>query len=375
MTRRRLILAALLAAAAVIWLSYGLVRPSQGVAVRNPPPRARVARAVLRDLPVQLYTLGTLEASKTAIIRPRVDGTILKVLFHEGDTVRQDAPLFEIDPTLYRTQADQAAAVLARDQATHERAATDLKRLAELAERALVPRQSLDQQRATVAELDATIRADQATLTAARAQLEWTTLRAPFTGRVGHCLVDAGNLVHAASDTALVDVVQLDPIRLIFNVPQEKLPQLRSRLSAGTLPISIESEGRWLTVKQHEPLLLYNTVDRATSSITLRALIDNRDARLWPGEALNVRITAEVRAGVVSVPEQAVFEAMSGPAVYIVDARNHLELRTVTVAGTADGWTGIAAGLATDERVLVADQERFAPGAEVVAEAPETASP
>jgi multidrug efflux system membrane fusion protein len=369
MTRRRLILAGLMAAAAIIWLSYGLVRPSDGVSIRTRPPRARVARTMLRDLPVQLYTLGTLEASKTAIIRPRVDGTILKVLFHEGDMVRQDAPLFEIDPTLYRTQADQAAAVLARDEATHERAVTDLRRIAELAERALVPRQSLDQQRSTVAELDATIKADQATLAAARAQLGWTTLRAPFAGRVGHRLVDAGNLVHATSDTALVDVVQLDPIRLIFNVPQEKLPQLKSRLQTGSLPLEVEADGKWLPVKQHEPMLLYNTVDRATSSITLRALIDNGDAKLWPGEALNVRITAEVRTGVVSVPEQAIFEAMSGPAVYVIDSHNHLELRNVTLLGSADGWTGISTGLAANERVLADDQERFAPGIEVVPEA------
>jgi multidrug efflux system membrane fusion protein len=280
--------------------------------------------------------------------------------------VREDAPLFEIDPTLYRTQADQAAAVLARDQATHDRAVTDLKRLAELAERALVPRQSLDQQRSTVAELDATIQADQAALEAAKAQLGWTTIRAPFAGRVGHCLVDAGNLVHASSDTALVDVVQLDPIRLVFDLPQEHLAELKPKLRAGSLPLSIQSEGQWLAVKQHEPLLLYNTVDAATSSITLRALVDNPDARLWPGESLNVRITAEVRTGVVSVPEAAVFEGMGGPAIYVVGDNNHLELRSVTVLGTADGSTGLAAGVRAGERVVTADQERYAPDAEVV---------
>jgi multidrug efflux system membrane fusion protein len=367
MTRRRLLLAILLAAAAAGWLTHG-VRPSHGLSVPSAPVHARVARATSRDLPVYLYTLGTLEASKTVIIRPRVDGTILKVLFHEGDMVREGAPLFEIDPTLYRTQAEQAAAVLARDEATRQRATTDLKRLEELAERALVPRQSLDQQRATVAELNATLQADHAALEAARAQLDWTTLRAPFAGRVGHCLVDAGNLVHAASDTALVDVVQLNPIRLVFNVPQEKLPQLKPKLAARSLPIEIESGGQWLTATQHEPILLYNTVDKATSSITLRALIDNAGARLWPGEAVNVRLTPEVRAQVVSVPEQAVFEAMNGPAVYVVDARDHLDLRPVSVLGTADGWTGIGGGLAADERVVVADQERFAPGIEVTPE-------
>jgi multidrug efflux system membrane fusion protein len=327
---------------------------------------------MLRDLPVYLYTLGTLEASKTVIIRPRVDGTILKILFHEGDMVRQDAPLFEIDPTLYRTQADQAAAVLARDQATLGRATTDLNRTSELAERALVPRQSLDQQRSTVAELEATIRADEAALAAARAQLDWTTLRAPFAGRVGHVLVDAGNLVHATSDTALVDLVQLDPIRLVFSVPQEKLEQLKPRLRDGSLPIEIESEGQWLAVTQHDPILLYNTVDRATSSITLRALIDNAGGRLWPGEALNVRLTAEVARRVVSVPEQAVFEAMQGPAVYVVDSHHRLDLRPVTVLGSADGWTALVRGLSVGDRVILADQDRYAPGIEVL---PEAASP
>lgn len=363
MTRRRLILMALLMAATAVWL-YGLVRPSQGVSVRNPPPRARVARALPRDLPVYLHTLGTLEASKTALIRPRVDGTILRVLFQEGDSVAQDAPLFEIDPTLYRTQAQQAAAVLARDQATQQRALTDLKRLQDLAGRALVPQQSLDQQRSTVAELNATLQADQAALDAAQAQLSWTTLRAPFAGRVGHRLVDAGNLVHAASDTALVDLVQLNPIRLIFNVPQEKLAQLKPKLRNRSLLIEIESAGRWRAVHQRDPILLYNTVDPATSSITLRALVDNADGRLWPGQALHVRLTAEVRTGVVSVPEQAVFEGMNGPAVYVLDSRNHLQLRDVQILGTAEGWTGLT-GMKAGERVLLTDQERFAPGTEV----------
>jgi multidrug efflux system membrane fusion protein len=331
-----------------------------------------VAIAALRDLPVYLYSLGTIEASKTVIIRPRVDGTILKVLFHEGEMVASDAPLFQIDPTLYRTQAEQAEATLARDQATLQRARNDLKRFEELAERSLVPRQSLEQQGTTVAELEATIKADGAALDAARAQLGWTLIRAPIAGRVGHRLVDAGNLVRAASDTALVDIVQTNPIKLTFSVPQEKLPQLTARARAGTLPIEIRFNGDWLTVKQNAPVLLYNTIDRATSSITLQALVNNEESRLWPGEAIDVRTIAQERKAIVSIPGQAVFEALSGPAVYVVDATHHVSLRPVKPLSTTDAWVGIESGVRADERVIVADQERFAPGIEVV---PEVASP
>jgi multidrug efflux system membrane fusion protein len=369
--RRRLFLAALLCTTAAAWLIL-IDRPSHGVSAGAPAPRAKVAAAVLRDLPIYLYTLGTVEASKTVTIRPRVDGTILRVLFREGDMVQGNAPLFEIDPTLYRSQTDQADATLAKDQATLERARNDLKRLEELADRALVPRQSLDQQRTTVAELEATIKGDQAALEAARAQLDWTTIRSPIAGRVGHRLVDAGNLVHAASDTALVDIVQMNPIKLIFSIPQEKLPQLKSRLQGSTLPLEIRYNDDWLPVQQDEPLLLYNTIDRTTSSITLRALVNNRDARLWPGAAIDVRITVEVRKDIVSVPEQAVFEAMAGPAVYVVDATRHVVLRRIKPLGTSGTSMGVESGLQANERVIVSDQERFAPGIEVV---PEVASP
>jgi multidrug efflux system membrane fusion protein len=369
--RRRLFLTVLPCVTAVVWLIV-INRPSHGASAAAPTPRAKVATAVLRDLPIYLYTLGTVEASKTVTIRPRVDGTILRVLFHEGDMVHSNAPLFEIDPTLYRTQTEQADATLAKDQATLQRARNDLKRLEELADRALVPRQSLDQQRTTVAELEATIKGDQAALTAARAQLDWTLIRSPIAGRLGHRLVDAGNLVHAASDTALVDIVQMNPIKLIFSVPQEKLPQLKARLQGGTLPLEIRYNDDWQAVQQDDPLLLYNTIDRTTSSITLRALVNNRDDRLWPGEAIDVRITVEVRKGIVSVPEQAVFEAMAGPAVYVVDATHHVVLRKIKPLGTAGTSMGVESGVQVNERVIVSDQERFAPGIEVV---PEVASP
>lgn len=354
-------------AVAVLWLMHGN-RPSHALASPPPVPRARVATAVLRDLPDYLYTLGTVEASRTVTIRPRVDGTILKVLFREGETVQSNAPLFQIDPTLYQTQADQADATLAKDQASLLRAQVDLKRLQDLAVRALVPRQSLDQQRTTVAELEATIKGDEAALAAARAELGWTTIRAPIAGRVGHRLVDAGNLVHAASDTALVDIVQMDPVKLIFAVPQEKLPQLQVRMHAGALPIEIRYNGDWIAVQQVEPVLLYNTIDRTTSSITLRALVSNHQGKLWPGEALDVRITAAVHKAVVTVPQRAVFEAMAGPAVYVVDATHHVVLRHITPLGTEGGFTGVASGVHADEHVIVADQERFAPGIEVVPE-------
>lgn len=371
MTRRLLVLAVLVCAVAGLWLALSM-RPSHGVVTAAPAPRARVATAVLRDQPVYLYALGTVEASKTVTIRPRVDGTILRVLFHEGETVQANAPLFEIDPTLYRTQEEQAEATLAKDQAALARGQMDLKRLEQLADRALVPRQSMDQQRTTVAELEATVQGDEAALEAARAQLDWTTIRAPIAGRAGRRLVDAGNLVHAASDTALVSIVQMNPIKLIFSVPQEKLPQLKSRLDGGTLPLEVRYNGDWLPVQQDAPILLYNAIDPTTSSITLRALVNNRDERLWPGEAIDVRITAAVRKGIVTFPEQAVFEALAGPSVYVVDATQHVRLRRIKPLGTSGTLMGVASGVQASERVIVSDQERFAPGIRVV---PEVASP
>jgi multidrug efflux system membrane fusion protein len=329
---------------------------------------ARVAIATLASIPTYARALGTIEASNRVIIRSRVDGVILRVLFQEGELVAENAPLFEIDPTLYRIQVQQAEAALAKDQASLTRATKDLERGDELAGKGVLSRHDWDLLHATAAELQAAVASDRATLAGAQAQLDWTIIRAPIAGRVGKRLLDAGNLVHAAENIPMVDIIEMDPCNVIFAIPQEQLSPIRAMLATRDLPIEIRAlDDRELLASAHSALL-YNTVDRATGSIQLRAIVSNRDGRLWPGQSVNVRVNVVRTKEGVSVPGEAIFQASSGPAVYVVDDRNVVNLRSVK-PGESDGdLVGIDSGVAAGEKVVISDQQRLAPDMRVVPE-------
>ena len=288
-----------------------------------------------------------------------------QVYFREGEQVAADAPLFEIDPTLYRAEADRADATVQKDEATLVRARADLQRGTDLTGRGFQARKDFDQQAATVAELEAAVKADRAASSSARARLAWTTIRAPIAGRVGRRLVDIGNLVQAVNGTPLTDLVQLDPVNVVFDIAQEHLSEIQAELSTGELPVDIQSLGERQTIAFGHSLLLYNNVDPLTGTAKLRVLVDNPDRRFWPSEAVNVRMVVAMRHDVVSIPERALFEAAAGTSVYLVDPSNHLALRPVKTGPRADGLIAIETGLAAGDRVVTSDQERLAPGQEV----------
>jgi multidrug efflux system membrane fusion protein len=346
--------------------------PQRGSPSPIPRPRVKVAIARQGDLPTYVRALGTIEASKRVVIRPRVDGVILRVLFQEGEFVSANTPLFEIDPTLYRTQAQQAAAALSKDEASLSRATKDLERGTELASRGVQSRSTMDQLHATAAEFDATVAADRAVLAAAQAQLGWTIIRAPIAGRIGKRLFDEGNLVRSADNVALADIVQIDPCQLIFAIPEEQLEPLRAMLANGDLPIEIRALDDRKVLAQSHSALLYNAVDSTTGSIRMRAMVDNHDWKLWPGQSVNVRVTVAQPKPTVIVPVGAVFQARTGAAVYVVTEHNRLALRPVRLGGTSEDTVGIESGVESGEKVLIADQQRFAPGSEII---PEVASP
>jgi membrane fusion protein, multidrug efflux system len=355
--------AAQIAAAAILLLSTGLICAGGAAAA---PAAVPVVAAERRDLPVYVYAPGTVQASQAVIIRSRVDGIVTQAYFREGEQVAADAPLFEIDPTLYRAEADRAEATVQKDEATLVRARADLQRGTDLTGRGFQARKDFDQQAATVAELEATVKADRAALASAHARLAWTTIRAPIAGRVGRRLVDIGNLVQAVNGTPLTDLVQLDPVNVVFDIAQEHLNEIQAELSNGALPVAIQSLAERQNVAFGHSLLLYNNVDQMTGTAKLRVLVDNPDRQFWPSEAVDVRMVVAMRHDVVSIPERALFEAAAGTAVYLVDSSNHLALRPVKTGPRADGLIAIENGLATGDRVVTADQERLAPGQEVV---------
>ena len=364
--RRSSSYASQIAGATILLLSTGSIHAG-GAATA--PAVVPVVAAERHDLPVYVYAPGTVQASQAVIIRSRVDGIVTKVYFREGEQVAADAPLFEIDPTLYRAEADRADATVQKDEATLARARADLQRGTDLTGRGFQARKDFDQQAATVAELEAAVKADRAALASARARLAWTTIRAPIAGRVGRRLVDTGNLVQAVNGTPLTDLVQLDPVNVVFDIAQEHLGEIQAELSHGELPVAIQSLAERQSVALGHSLLLYNNVDPMTGTAKLRVLVDNPDRRFWPSEAVNVRMVVAVRHDVIGIPERAVFEAAAGSAVYVVDESNHLALRTVKTGPRADGLIAIEEGLAAGDRVVTADQERLAPGQEVAPQA------
>jgi len=351
-----------LAGVAILLLSTGLFSAGGAAAA---PAAVPVVAAERHDLPVYVYAPGTVQASQAVTIRSRVDGVVTQVYFREGEQVAAEAPLFEIDPTLYRAEADRADATVQKDEATLVRARADLQRGTDLTGRGFQARKDFDQQAATVAELEAAVKADRAASASARARLAWTTIRAPIAGRVGRRLVDIGNLVQAVNGTPLTDWVQLDPVNVVFDIAQEHLREIQAELSNGELPVGIQSLAERQNVVFGHSLLLYNNVDPLTGTAKLRVLVDNPDRRFWPSEAVNIRMVVAVRHDVVSIPERALFEAAAGTSVYLVDKSNHLALRSVKTGPRADGLIAIEDGLAAGDRVVTADQERLAPGQEV----------
>jgi multidrug efflux system membrane fusion protein len=363
-TRRLLGLAlagAIVIAAAMAIFPRGQVAQKKGAAGRGGDPSAPVSviatTARLADVPLYLDGVGTTKALNTSNVTSLVDGTLLSVDYTEGQEVKAGEVLARVDPTTYQAQLDQAVAKKALDEAQLANARRDLERYINLVKTNAVTKQQEDTQRATVAQLEAQVKLDQGAIDNAAAYLKWCTITSPINGRTGIRLVDKGNVVHAASATTIVVVTQIQPIALLFTLPQQQLGQVNTAI-VKTAPnrLAVEALGadNKTVIDRGTLQVVNNQVDQTTGTIQLKAEFPNANLQLWPGQFVNVRLLVDTLHDAVVVPPVAV---QRGPPpntnfVYVVQPDNTVSVKAVGVGQQTETQAVITRGVGTGDRVV-----------------------
>jgi membrane fusion protein, multidrug efflux system len=334
-----------------------------------------VATAAKRDVPIYLDGLGTVQAFYTVTIKPMVDGPLVSVDFREGEDVRKGEVLAQIDPRTFQAALDQAVAKRAQDEALLANARVDLVRYQKLVSNAYTSAQQADTQKSLVAQLEAQIRQDQAQIDTARTQFSYCTITAPIDGRTGIRQVDPGNIVHAADSSGasnLVVLTQLQPISVVFTLPQQALPAV-ARAIAGGMPEALavmqgvgnQVVGGGNVLDRGALAVLDNQVDPTTGTIKLKANFPNAKRVLWPGGFVGVRLLVDTAHAVLTVPPAAVQRGPRGTYVYVIDADSVSHRRDVTVAHEDQEVSIVTAGLTPGDRVVTDGAARLADGTKV----------
>lgn len=324
-----------------------------------------VATVERRDLPVYVAGLGSVNAFNTVAVKSRVDGQLVRVAFREGQEVKKGDLLVVIDPRPYQVALDQAQATLLKDQSQLKNAQLDLQRYNGLVAAGVVSHQQADTQEALVGQLEGSVRADQAAIENAKLNLTYCHITAPVDGRIGLRLVDTGNMVHANDANPLLVITQLQPIAVIFTLPEDSLPVVAQHMRAGTLRVEAYSRDDRTKLASGNLLTIDNQIDQSTGTGKLKAIFDNREHDLWPNQFVNVRLLLEVRKDSTVVPAAAVQRGPQGTFAYIVKGNNTVEVRPVTLALTQGNVTAIAQGIAPGEVVVTDGQDKLQNGSKV----------
>ncbi|HVI51717.1 MAG TPA: efflux RND transporter periplasmic adaptor subunit [Candidatus Sulfotelmatobacter sp.] len=322
------------------------------------------AQVVRKDIPVYLEGLGTVVAYNAVTVHSRIDGELVNVAFQEGQDVKAGDLLVQIDPRTYQAALEQALATRDKDQAQLEEAKLDLQRYLSLGNR--VTQQSVDSQRSTVRQLEASVKSDIAAIDTAKAQLSYTTITSPIDGRAGLRLVDKGNIVHSSDTTGLVSIAQLKPISVTFTLPQQNLRAINQQLQhQSALPVTAtEADGKTV-IDQGTVSLVDNAIDQTTGTIKLKATLPNEHLSLWPGGFVNVRLQLDTRHDGLVVPATAIQRGPQGSFVYVVGQDQTAEMRAVTVALTENGETLLEKGVEPGETVVIDGSSRLKAGSKV----------
>jgi len=355
--------------AAVILGLVLFARGGKKVAPTNPagrPVPVAVALARKGDMAVNLTGLGTVTAMNSVTVKSRVDGQLVRVVFTEGQMVRQGDLLAEIDPRPFQVQLMQAEGQLAKDQAASQNALADLKRLQGLVQQGIISRQQLDTQGSAVAQYEATLKADQAQVESAKLNLIYSRITAPIAGRIGLRIVDAGNMVRASDATGLATIVPIQPINVVFAVPADSIQKVLSQSAKGAR-LPVEAWDRDLRTRLGAGTLaaIDNQVDPATGTVRLKALFANDDRALFPNQFVNARLLVDTLRGVVIVPNAAVQRSPQGAFVYVVKTDATVDLRIVEVQGTDGDEAAVVKGLTGGETVVTDGLEKLRPGSKV----------
>jgi multidrug efflux system membrane fusion protein len=335
------------------------VQTAQKASAPKPVP-VKIATVEKADFPVYLTGLGTVQGFNTVLVRSRVDGQINKIDFTEGQFVKEGDTLVEIDPRPFRAALDQAKAKKAQDEANVANAKLDLQRFTRLGE--FATRQQTDTQRSQVAQLSAQIEADQAAIDNAQTQLDYATVKAPISGIVGLRQVDVGNIVNASTQTGIVSIAQIEPIAVIFTAPEEQLPDIKAALAASPPKVIAMSTDGKKVLSTGTLALINNQVDTTSGTIRLKAVFDNKDHALWPGQSVSTRLLIKTLKDATVVADDAVQHGNDGLYAFAVNADNKAELRKIKVSNSIDGRSVIDEGLSPGERVITSGQYKVQPG-------------
>lgn len=324
-----------------------------------------VANAEVKDLPVLLNGLGSVEAFNTVAVKSRIDGQLVQVNFREGQEVKQGELLAVIDPRPYEVQLSQAEATLYKDQSALKDAKVNADRFTQLFKDGVIPQQQMDTQNSLVGQLEGSVRADQAQIDNVKLNLVYTRITAPVGGRVGLRQVDIGNIIHAADPNGLVIITQLEPISVIFNLPQDNLQSVLQHMRKGKLSVDAYSRDDQTKLTTGSLTTIDNQIDTTTGTGKLKAVFDNKDRSLWPNQFVNIHLLLEVRKNNIVVPAAAIQRGPQGTYVFGVKPDKTAEMKPVTVSFSEGNYSAISQGINAGDVVVTDGQDKLQPGTKV----------
>src|SRR5215471_7858366 len=361
------------AAVYLFWFKSGKVQDAQAA---NKAPSNQKAnsgavpvvatRARRGNIGVYFSGLGAVTPIYTVTVKTRVDGELINVLYHEGDVVQKGDLLMEVDPRPYQAQLEQYEGQLVRDQAILENAKVDLARYKGLLTQNAIPEQQVATQQALVAQTEGVVKADQGQIDNAKLNLTFCKITAPINGRVGLRLVDPGNIVHAADSNGLVIITQIQPISVIFTIPEDQLPAVRERVRAGqTLRVEAYDHDMQKKLAQGTLTTFDNVIDQTTGTLRLRATFDNTDDALFPSQFVNVRLLVQQKHGVVLLNSAGIQRSGTNTYVFLVKPDSTVTLRNVTVGTTEGDQSEITSGLQPGDTVVMTGVDKLIEGSPV----------
>jgi multidrug efflux system membrane fusion protein len=369
--RRRLlrIVVVLVIVALMVWGAFRLFDTHDKPTPPPPPVQATLATVQQQDFAIYIAGIGTVQPNQSVTVKARVDGQLQTLGYKEGQDVRAGQLIAQIDPRPFQAQLAQVVATRGRDQALLANARLDLKRYDDLIKDEATSQQTRDTQKALVTQLDATVKTDDAQVQYAKTQLDYTTITAPISGRTGLRLVDVGNIVHAADATGIVVIDQIDPISVVFTLPDAAFQQVNAamRTSGGPLEaIAYDRDGRQPLAKGRL-ILIDNHIDTTSGTVQIKAGFENGSHALWPGQYVNMHLYLGVRRQAVVVPSAAVQRSQRGTFAWVVGADDKAQMQPIDVALVQDGNAVIEKGLTPGQRVVVDGQYKVKPGVQVAA--------